>query len=99
MTLVGAVVAGLFAVSPAAHAGTETRTLVVREGATASLLNGAFTFKVLKLNGYSIRVKVADQILVLKTDQSFAPTDTGCTVVFEEVATETRLARFLTNCS
>ena len=81
------------------HADKEQRTIVVRERATASLLNGEFSFKVLKIKGYSIEIKVGGEKRVLKIGQSISPTDANCSVIFEEIATETRIARFITNCS
>ena len=80
------------------HADTEPRIIVVRERATASLLNGTFTFKVLKLKGYTIEIKVDGEKRSLKIGQSISPASVNCTVTFEEIATETRIARFKTNC-
>lgn len=80
-------------------ADAEQRTIVVRERATASLLNGAFAFKVLKIRGYSIEIKIFGEKRVLKIGQSIAPESAECSVVFKEIATETRLARFSTDCS
>ena len=77
---------------------TEQRTIVVREHAVADLLNGALTFKLVKINGYSIKVRVSGKDMVLKVGQSFSGTTVDCSVIFEEIATETRLARFKTNC-
>ncbi len=72
--------------------------IVVRERASASLLEGTFTFKVLKLRGYTIEVKVLGEKRLLKIGDSMSPEGAACSVTFEEIATETRLARFSTNC-
>jgi hypothetical protein len=89
----------LFLADPSfSHADAEQRTIVVRERATASLLNGTFLFKVLKIRGYSIEVKIFGEKRVLKIGQSIAPKSAECSVVFNEIAIETRIARFSTNC-
>ncbi len=80
-------------------ADTDERTIVVRERTEASLLDGQFIFKLLRINGYSIDIKVGGESKRLIVGQSFAPETAECSVMFEEIATETRLARFLTNCS
>jgi hypothetical protein len=71
---------------------------VVRERAVTSLLDGTFTFKVLRIKGYSIEIGISGTNQVLKIGQSFSPPSADCTVVFAEIATETRIARFTTNC-
>ena len=79
-------------------AGEGQRTLVVRERASASLLQGAFTFDVLKLRGYSIDVRIEGERRVLKMGETFSPTGADCQVVFRKISPETRIARFLTDC-
>ena len=74
------------------------RTLVVRERAAASLLDDSFTFRVMKLKGYSINIMFLGEKRKLKLGDSFGPADSACTVVFEEISPETRIARFQTNC-
>lgn len=94
-----ALVLGLLAAVPdAAQAETGQRTLVVRERAVGSLLDGAFTFKVLKLRGYSVDVRIDGEKRLLKKGQSFALPDAGCSVTFKKISPETRIARFLTDC-
>ena len=94
-----AVIFGFLVAQPSITlADTQQRTIVVRERGTASLLNATFTFKVLKIKGYTIDVKVAGKKQVLKIGQSISPTSAECSVTFEEIATETRIARFTTNC-
>jgi len=94
----------VFAVAIAAAApgladdGTDARVLVVRERHTASLMDAAFNFKVLKLRGYSIDVRIEGERRVLRLGQSFGPSDGTCKVTFEEISPETRIARFLTTC-
>ena len=92
------VIVFLIAASSLAHASTEYRTVVVRERGIASLLNGAFVFKLLKIKGYSIEVRALGRKRVLKIGQSFSPKEEDCSIIFEEIATETRIARFKTNC-
>jgi len=75
------------------------RVFVVREGAVASLLNGDFKFKLLKINGYSIKVKISGQVRLLSLGQSFSPEGAACSVNFTEIASETRIARFSTDCA
>lgn len=90
---------GFLVVEPSIiHAETQLRTIVVRERATASFINGTFTFKVLKVNGYTIDLKINGKKQVLKIGQSFSPENADCSVTFEEIATETRIARFATDC-
>jgi hypothetical protein len=74
------------------------RTLVVRERAETSLLDGTFSFRVLKLRGYSIDVRVAGEKRTLKIGESFAPSGGTCSVTFRKISPETRIARFLTDC-
>lgn len=79
-------------------AKTEHRTIVVRERNTAELLNGAFVFKVLKLRGYTIEVKFLGQKQSLKIGETLSSPNGDCNVIFDEIATETQLARFSTDC-
>lgn len=91
----------LMAVSSAAVTNASDdgfRTLVVRERATATLIDDAFTFRVMKLKGYSVDIMLAGQKRKLKLGDSFGPADASCTVTFEEISPETRIARFLTDC-
>ena len=74
------------------------RTLIVRERATASLLDGAFTFKLLKIRGYGIEIRIDGERRALKLDDTLVPESGDCTVTFEEISPETRIARFLTDC-
>ncbi|MEO1494131.1 MAG: hypothetical protein AAFV19_18415 [Pseudomonadota bacterium] len=76
----------------------DTRVLVVRERHTASLLDGAFAFKVLKIRGYSIDIRAEGARTVLRLGQSLSPKDASCIVTFEEISPETRIARFVTDC-
>ena len=74
------------------------RTLVVRERNSATLMDGAFAFTVLKIRGYSIDIRIAGERRTLKIGQSFQPAGGDCSVLFEENSPETRIARFLTDC-
>lgn len=81
-----------------AQASPNMHQLVVRERASARLLDGAFTFKLAKIAGYTITVRIDGKDLKLKIGQSFSPENSDCRIVFDEIATETRLAKFSTNC-
>ena len=74
------------------------RTLVVRERATATLIDDTFSFRVMKLKGYSVDIMLAGKKRTLKLSESFGPADASCIVTFEEISPETRIARFQTNC-
>lgn len=80
------------------HADAEQRIFVVEERATASLHDGTFTFKVLKINGYTIVIKTDGEKRTLKIGQSFSSASANCSVVFEEIKTEAPIAQFKTNC-
>lgn len=80
------------------RADTLQRTIVVRERATASFLNDTFTFKVLKIRGYTIDVKISGKKQALKIGQSISPISAECSVTFKDIAIETRIARFTTDC-
>ena len=74
------------------------RTLVVRERATASLMDASFSFRVMKLRGYSIDIMLAGEKRKLKLGDEFGPETDDCRVIFHEISPETRIARFQTNC-
>lgn len=84
--------------APALAAEDGFRTIVVREKTSTALINDSFTFKVMKLRGYSIDIMLAGEKRKLKLGDSFGPTDSACAVVFHEISPETRIARFQTNC-
>lgn len=88
----------VLAAAPSPASDGAFRTLVVRERATASLVDDSFTFRVMKLRGYSVDIMLADGKRTLKLDESFGPAKGGCTVIFHEISPETRIARFRTNC-
>ena len=92
------VIAVLIAGPTLAQAGEPHRTVVVREGKTAAFLEGAYPLKVLKIKGYSVDVRVDGARRVLKLGQSISPDGAGCSIVFEEISPETRIARFATDC-
>lgn len=87
----------LFAAAPA-DATAETRTVAVRELKTASLLDGAFEFQLVKIRGYSIDVRIAGKKQKLKLGESFEPESGECKVTFRKISPETRIARFETDC-
>lgn len=95
----GLAIATAVIVAPPSYAEGETRVLVVRERAEASLLEGGFTFRLLKIRGYSIDIAVDGARRVLKLGEGFSPAGAACSIVFEEISPETRLARFATDCS
>ncbi len=77
---------------------SKERTIIVRERNTASVLDGAFSFKLLKMKGYSVDIRVDGTKRTLKFGDAITPPGTDCTVVFHEISPETRIARFLTDC-
>ena len=91
-------VLGVAGAAGTAHADEGYRTVVVREKAEASLMDGAFTFKLLKMRGYSVDIRVAGEKRVLKIGDRFTPGSGSCEVIFEENSPETRIARFATDC-
>ena len=82
----------------AAPSGAEERTLVIRERTTATLLDGAFSIKVWKIQGYSIDVRINGEKQLLRIGQSVSPDGADCTVRFKKISPETRIARFTTDC-
>ena len=99
MRLIALTLACLPAASYATTANAEERTVVVRERAAASFLDGSYTFTLWKIHGYSIDLRIAGQTRRLTLGESFSPPEATCTIRFDEVATETRIARFTTDCS
>lgn len=91
-------VAATFGPVPDARADEGLRVLPVRERAEAVFANPALTFRLLKIRGYSVDVRMGGERRKLKLGQSFAPDDAGCTLIFEEISPETRIARFATDC-
>jgi len=81
--------------APAAEGG---RILIVRERATASLLDDSFTFRVMKLRGYYIDIFLSGEKRTLKLGDSFGPEDASCVVTFKKISPETKIARFTTTC-
>ena len=92
------VVAVLSAVSVSAQSGADQRVVILREGATLTLLDQTFSMKLLKIRGYSIDVRLDGVRKTLKKGQTFSPNDGGCSVTFRKISPETRIARFLTDC-
>lgn len=81
-----------------ADAAADGRVLPVRERASATLLSGGFTFKVVRLRGYFVDVSFDGARQRLKLGEAFAPPGTDCLVTFEEISPETRIVRFRTDC-
>ncbi|MDG1210089.1 MAG: hypothetical protein P8Q48_09805 [Paracoccaceae bacterium] len=89
----------LIATGTISHASDDDqRTLIVRERATASLLDDSFTFRVMKLKGYFVDIMISGERRTLKLGDSFGPAEGACTVTFHEISPETRIARFKTDC-
>lgn len=93
----------LFAISTmthaaAAYADTEQRVVILRERATLQLLDGAFTIQLLKIRGYTVDVRLDGEKRTLKRGQTFGPDNGACSVTFQKISPETRIARFLTDC-
>lgn len=93
-----AIVALLVAGLGAAHADTQHRTVVVREQAVATLLGGDLTFTLLKISGYTVDIRVDGARRTLKLGDAIHPDGAACSVIFEEISPETRIARFVTDC-
>lgn len=81
-----------------AFADPNSRTLVLRERVTATLLDGDFAFKLLKIRGYTVDVRIDGERRNLKIGEQFRAGDADCSVVFEEVLPETRIVHFQTDC-
>ena len=81
-----------------ANATTSERVLAVREGKTASINDGARNFTLLKIRGYSVDVRVEDVRHKLKIGETVPLGDATCSVRFQKVSPETRIARFRTDC-
>ena len=86
------------ATAQAVLAGPTYRIFVVREKAIFDQFKNEFMFRLTSINGYSIKVRTPQTEYILKIGQSFSPEKSDCKVIFEEIATETRIARFKTNC-
>ncbi|MEM1300684.1 MAG: hypothetical protein AAGH68_15535 [Pseudomonadota bacterium] len=97
-TLISAVLLGLAVLPVTAMSNEGLRVLPVRELAVAEFPDKAFSFKLLKIRGYSVDIRMAGQRRMLKIGQSFAPEDAGCTLIFKKISPETRIARFATDC-
>ena len=91
-------VTGMSATPALADKESDQRTIILRERASASVLDGAFSFKLLRMKGYSIDVRVAGRKQTLKFGDALEPSGADCTVVFHEISPETRIARFRTDC-
>lgn len=84
---------------PAAQPEPGQRVLILRERASLQLLEGAFTLELVKIRGYTIDVRIAGEKQKLKRGESFSPEDGECSVTFQKISPETRIARFLTDCN
>lgn len=84
--------------APAAQPEPGQRVLILRERTSLQLLEGAFTLELVKIRGYTIDVRIAGQKQKLKRGESFSPANGGCSVTFQKISPETRIARFLTDC-
>jgi hypothetical protein len=89
----------LLAVVAPTVSGAEQRTVILRERATVDLLQGTFPMELIKIRGYLIDVKLDGKKRRLKRGEAFSPSGGNCSVVFHKVSPETRIARFLTDCS
>lgn len=89
------------AVSAPAFATPDTgqRVVTLREQASVELLDGGFSLELLKIRGYMINVRVNGHKRKLKRGDSVSPQGAECTVTFQKISPETRIARFLTDCS
>ena len=89
---------GIASATMPAFADPNSRTLVLRERVTATLLDGDFAFKLLKIRGYTVDVRIDGERRKLKIGEQFRAGNADCSVVFEEVLPETRIAHFQTDC-
>ena len=89
---------GAVSAAAPALADPNSRTLVLRERTTATLLDGGFAFKLLKIRGYTVDVRIDGERRKLKIGDQFPAGDADCSVVFEEILPETRIAHFQTDC-
>ncbi|MEM7212531.1 MAG: hypothetical protein AAF479_11665 [Pseudomonadota bacterium] len=93
------IVAAALAVVPvSAQSDAAQRVVVLREGATLTLLDQAFAMKLLKIRGYSVDVRIDGARRTLKKGDTFSPNDGGCFITFRKISPETRIARFGTDC-
>ena len=72
--------------------------MILRERASVELLDGALSLELMKIRGYTIDVRIDGQKRKLKRGESFGPASGACSVTFQKVSPETRIARFLTDC-
>ena len=87
------------AFSPAlVQASGEQKTVIVREGKTIDLGDGAISFRLLKIKGYSIDVRIEGARRKLKLGETLTSNDGHCSITFHEISPETRIARFRTDC-
>lgn len=91
-------VAQALTVPGAALADPAQRVVVLREGATLSLLAEPIALKLLKIRGYSIDVRMNGMRQTLKKGQTVSLDGGTCSVTFRKISPETRIARFLTDC-
>ena len=90
-------------VLPGIHTATaasadEQRVMILRERKSIGLLDGTFPVQLLKIRGYSIDVRIEGEKRTLKRGESFGPASGACSVTFQKISPETRIARFLTDC-
>jgi hypothetical protein len=91
----------MLAVSAPAFANPDSgqRVVILRERTSLELLDGSFSLELLKIRGYMINIRVNGNKRKLKRGDSVSPQGAKCTVTFQKISPETRIARFLTDCS
>ena len=90
-------------VLPGIHTATaasadEQRVMILRERASVELLDGALSLELMKIRGYTIDVRIDGQKRKLKRGETFEPRNGVCSVTFQKISPEARIARFLTDC-
>lgn len=96
--LISTLLIGLASLPATSMSAEGLRVLPVRERAVAEFPDRAFSFKLLKIRGYSVDIRMDGERRKLKIGQSFAPEGAGCTLIFKKISPETRIARFATDC-
>ena len=89
----------LLVIPATAFPDTTRRIVILREGASRTLDNGKLTLELLKIRGYTVDIRFQGDKQKLKRGDSLRVAGSGCSVTFQKVSPETRIARFLTDCS
>lgn len=88
----------LLLITAAATADAAKRVVILREGASLTLDNGNLSVELLKIRGYTVDIRARNAKQRLKLGDTVTAAGSGCSVTFQKVSPETRIARFLTDC-